>query len=207
MKTYTRLLVTIIASLLLAASARANGDFGMGAGAPRDSVFKDGMLSVYADYIQPSERPVTWRAGLDWSYATRPFDGYQPDLTYTAFGGRAAALWFPAHGSAKRGGFYLGAGPSLLYYTLKRETPASGGGGIIYQGTGGISNLWALLLNQIGSNSYVPGKSVSDTKTAFGGHACAGYQGSFWHVEALYEAAAADLIKPGGIQVRFGFSF
>jgi hypothetical protein len=191
-----------------ASSARADISFGMGAGKPRDSVFDSGMLSLYADYTHPTKTPFTWRAGLDWTYATRPFDGYAPDVTYKGFGGRAAALWFPATADAAGHGFYVGAGPTALHYTLRRETPGSGAGGsgIVYRGTGGLSNLIALLYNQI-TGTFIPDKVVTSSHSAFGGHGVVGYRGKFWHIEALYEVAAADLIKPGGAQVRFGFSF
>ena len=208
MKRLLHCITALLICVFTANSAQAHWDVGMGGGVPRDSVFSDGMLSLYADYVNPNDGPLTWRSGVDWSYATRPFDGYEPDLTYKAIGARAAALWRFSKDRPSRNGFYVGAGPSVLYYTLKRETPSSGGGsGILFRGTGGISNLWALLLNDLGRNTYTPGKSVSESKTAVGGHTFVGYQGSFWHVEGFYEAAAADLIKPGGLQVRFGFSF
>src|SRR4051812_45397353 len=107
--------LSIALAIAISANAHAEAGFGFGFGRPRDSVFDSGMLSVYTDYIHSSEAPLTWRAGVDWSYATRAFDGYAPDVTYTGWGGRAAGVWYfrtPGHG------FYLGGGPSFLHYTL-----------------------------------------------------------------------------------------
>ena len=180
----------------------------VGDGGRWEPLFADGGIGFYYDFVGNTEKAFTYRVGLDYNYFMHPYGDGDPELNYSAFGGRASVLWRPGQGRR----MYFGLGASAASWLLEAETlgccSSVVGNRIVWVGTGPLSSTIAKIWNAQNRSSVPdPGTTATERGTTIGGHAFAGYQREFWHVELLYDGYGSDIIALGALQLRFGLSW
>lgn len=187
----------------------AGGDFGFGILIPREDLFSENAgINFYLDIDGKSTWRVNPRLGVDFTYMINPSDGTYPGIEYRTNNYRLGIKLSPFKKDKQKTGIYFGGGLTYSNATLKVNEMTSGNSpNITYVGSGGLSDTWARLYNQMGSSSSysIGGGSTNSSDT--GWNIALGYEGNYWHCELMYEKVDSEILEIGGLYIRFGFDW
>ena len=182
-------------------------DFGLGVLSTRDDRWGS-AAGFYADAIGPQENRVTWRAGFDFISAVDDLDealANDTNLSTEDDLGGASWLWMFLTPS---GNWTEGLIALNLHYAafvrISEDTNKKGG---LYVGGGPTVTLYEHTWRDYGDAQEGQGSEYtwrSEGGVGIGAHCFAGYEGSFWHVETMYDLGWSDDIDLGGISLRLG---